>query len=60
MKTLGSTWGRPPGLRGSPWTRLATAAEGLRKHPRSAGGPTADEGVRPTTYAGGKLSDIGL
>ena len=38
-------WGRPPGLRGSRWTRLP-----LGNWP--ARGPAADEGVRPTLFGG--------
>ena len=45
-------WGRPPGLRGSPWTRCLVPGITPRGYPkRSARGPTADEGVRPTIYA---------
>jgi len=49
---LHKLWGRPPGLRGSPWTRCLVPRINPRGYPkRSARGPTADEGVRPTIYA---------
>jgi len=45
-------WGRPPGLRGLPWTRLPLGRAALRERGWPARGPAADEGVRPTLFGG--------
>ena len=63
VRILQKLWGRPPGLRGSPWTR---SSQRDQSHPNGKAGQGAvrGPGVRPTIFADrpvmGKTSGIGL
>ena len=58
------SWGRPPGLRGSPWTRASPVKSASSKPGKPTRASAADQGVRPTTTsdrsAPAKLSDVGM
>ena len=51
------SWGRPPGLRGSPWTRSSPVKSDSSKPSKPTWASAADQGVRPTKEC--KLSNLG-
>jgi len=56
LATLHNLWGRPPGLRGSPWTRsLVRKAKAFGNCEGPTRASAAVQGDRPTIYAGVRL-----